>query len=95
MNDLTERGVRFEVYNEGDLKTDEKGIFRGERLTIAWFIDPAGNILSVLEGGVTTERPCAAGFTWSGAHGFRTTWSRGGTQVSLDRAQMLMFPSVA
>jgi catechol 2,3-dioxygenase-like lactoylglutathione lyase family enzyme len=45
---LTEAGVPFEHY-DGDLKTDEKGIFRGEGPTIAWFRDPAGNILSVLE----------------------------------------------
>lgn len=45
---LTERGVGFEKY-EGDLKTDEKGIFRGEGPLIAWFKDPAGNILSVIE----------------------------------------------
>jgi predicted enzyme related to lactoylglutathione lyase len=45
---LTEAGVRFEHY-EGELQTDEKGIFRGGGPTIAWFTDPAGNILSVLE----------------------------------------------
>lgn len=45
---LTKRGVRFERY-EGKLKTDEKGIFRGGGPLIAWFKDPAGNILSVLE----------------------------------------------
>lgn len=45
---LTKAGVRFEQY-EGELETDEKGIFRGEGPTIAWFKDPAGNILSVLE----------------------------------------------
>ena len=45
---LTARGVRFERY-EGELKTDKKGIFRGEGPNIAWFKDPAGNILSVLE----------------------------------------------
>ena len=38
----------FERY-EGDLETDEKGIIRGEGPTIAWFKDPAGNILSVLD----------------------------------------------
>lgn len=46
---LTGRGVKFEIYNEDELKTDEKGIFRGEGPKIAWFKDPAGNILSVLE----------------------------------------------
>jgi catechol 2,3-dioxygenase-like lactoylglutathione lyase family enzyme len=45
---LTEAGVRFEQY-EGELQTDEKGVFRGEGPTIAWFKDPAGNVLSVIE----------------------------------------------
>lgn len=49
VDELTKRGVRFEIYNEQDLKTDEKGIFRGGGPLIAWFKDPAGNILSVLE----------------------------------------------
>ena len=49
VDDLTKRGVRFELYNEGDLKTDEKGIMRGNGPTIAWFKDSAGNILSVLK----------------------------------------------
>jgi hypothetical protein len=49
VGELTKRGVRFEVYNEPDLKTDEKGVFRGGGPTIAWFKDPIGNILSVLE----------------------------------------------
>jgi catechol 2,3-dioxygenase-like lactoylglutathione lyase family enzyme len=48
VDELTRRGVRFERY-EGGPKTDEKGIFRGRGPTIAWFKDPAGNILSVLE----------------------------------------------
>jgi len=46
---LKKRGVRFEQYNQPDLKTDEKGIMRGNGPTIAWFKDPAGNILSVIE----------------------------------------------
>ncbi len=49
---LKKLGVRFEKY-EGEMKTDEKGIFRGadggQGPNIAWFKDPAGNILSVLE----------------------------------------------
>ena len=48
VDDLTQRGVRFERYDEGALKTDARGIFRGGPL-IAWFKDPAGNILSILE----------------------------------------------
>jgi catechol 2,3-dioxygenase-like lactoylglutathione lyase family enzyme len=47
--DLTKLGVRFQIYNKGELKTDEKGIFHGEGPKIAWFKDPAGNFLSVLE----------------------------------------------
>jgi catechol 2,3-dioxygenase-like lactoylglutathione lyase family enzyme len=47
--ELTRRGVRFERYNQKELKTDEKGIHRGGGPLIAWFKDPAGNILSVLE----------------------------------------------
>jgi catechol 2,3-dioxygenase-like lactoylglutathione lyase family enzyme len=49
VDELGRRGVRFEVYNQPDIKTDEKGIFRGGGPVIAWFKDPAGNILSVLE----------------------------------------------
>jgi predicted enzyme related to lactoylglutathione lyase len=48
VDDLTGKGVRFEQYT-GDLKTDEKGIFHGGGPKIAWFKDPAGNIISVLE----------------------------------------------
>ena len=52
VDELTKRGVRFEHY-DGDIKTDGKGIHRSTRAGagphIAWFKDPAGNILSVLE----------------------------------------------
>jgi predicted enzyme related to lactoylglutathione lyase len=48
VDELTRRGIRFEQY-EGELKTDKKGIFRGAGPLIAWFKDPAGNILSVIE----------------------------------------------
>ena len=48
VGELTKRGVRFEQY-EGDIKTDAKGISRGNGPTIAWFKDPAGNIFSVIE----------------------------------------------
>ncbi len=49
VDELTRRGVRFEIYDYADLKTDEKGIMRAGGPTIAWFKDPAGNILSVLD----------------------------------------------
>ena len=48
VDDLNKLGVQFEKYNEPYLKTDEKGICRGKPL-IAWFKDPAGNILSIIE----------------------------------------------
>ncbi len=44
------RGVRFERY-DSRIKTGEKGIHRGGGPLIAWFKDPAGNILSVLQEG--------------------------------------------
>jgi predicted enzyme related to lactoylglutathione lyase len=47
VDELTSRGVSFERYEGFD--QDEKGISRGNGPNIAWFKDPAGNILSVLE----------------------------------------------
>jgi len=44
---LTNRGVRFERY-EG-MPADAKGIMRGNGPSMAWFEDPAGDILSVIE----------------------------------------------
>ncbi|MCI0711785.1 MAG: VOC family protein [Chloroflexi bacterium] len=54
VDELTRRGVKFEHYEEG-LPTDAKGIARGRAQQmgpdIAWFKDPAGNFLSVLDDG--------------------------------------------
>lgn len=47
VEELTRRGVRFERYPEFD--QDDKGVFRKEGPLIAWFTDPAGNVLSVLQ----------------------------------------------
>jgi catechol 2,3-dioxygenase-like lactoylglutathione lyase family enzyme len=47
VDELAARGVRFERY-EGS-EQDEKGIFRGGGPYIAWFKDPSGNVLSVLQ----------------------------------------------
>jgi hypothetical protein len=47
--ELSRRGVQFEKYDFDDIKTGEDGIFRGGGPLIAWFKDPAGNILSVIE----------------------------------------------
>lgn len=50
VDELNGLGVTFENYKLPDIKTDERGIARGPHgPTIAWFKDPAGNILSVLE----------------------------------------------
>lgn len=49
VDDLTGKGVRFEIYDDPDLKTDERGILADDEMKIAWFKDPAGNILSVVE----------------------------------------------
>jgi predicted enzyme related to lactoylglutathione lyase len=51
VDELGRRGVRMEQYDLPDLKTDEKGIYRGDMgpRAIAWFKDPADHILSVLE----------------------------------------------
>jgi catechol 2,3-dioxygenase-like lactoylglutathione lyase family enzyme len=51
LDQLAERGVRMEHYDRPGLQTDERGIFRGETgpKAIAWFKDPSGNILSVLQ----------------------------------------------
>lgn len=50
VDELGKRGVRFEIYNQPEFKTDAKGISRDNGgPTIAWFKDPAGNILSVLD----------------------------------------------
>ena len=45
---LTSLGVQFEKY-EGSIQTDEKGVSHGAGTKIAWFKDPSGNILSVVE----------------------------------------------
>jgi catechol 2,3-dioxygenase-like lactoylglutathione lyase family enzyme len=47
LDELTARGVRFERYD--GFEQDGKGIARGEGPDIAWFKDPAGNVLSVLQ----------------------------------------------
>ncbi|HEY0260642.1 MAG TPA: VOC family protein [Lacisediminihabitans sp.] len=50
VDDLNGRGVVTKIYGEGS-HTDDKGIARGWGPDIAWFRDPAGNVLSVLKAG--------------------------------------------
>ena len=50
VDELVGKGVVFQKYDSEELKTDEKGISRGNGgPTIAWFKDPAGNFLSLIE----------------------------------------------
>jgi predicted enzyme related to lactoylglutathione lyase len=48
VDELTKRGIRFQIYDKRELKTDDRGVFQGKP-KIAWFKDPAGNFLSILE----------------------------------------------
>jgi hypothetical protein len=53
-NELAERGIKLEHYNLPDIKTDVSGILRNNGngmgpKAIAWFKDPAGHILSILQ----------------------------------------------
>jgi predicted enzyme related to lactoylglutathione lyase len=47
VEELSARGVKMERYD--GFEQDEKGVFRGGGPYIAWFKDPAGNVLSVLQ----------------------------------------------
>jgi predicted enzyme related to lactoylglutathione lyase len=51
VDELTAKGIKFEQYDMDDMKTDAKGIVRSKGVgpDIAWFPDPAGNIISVLK----------------------------------------------
>lgn len=50
VDDLLAKGVDTKIYDDADFPTDAKGIARGMGPDIAWFRDPAGNVLSVLKG---------------------------------------------
>ena len=53
VDSMTAAGIKFEHYNTADMKTDAKGVVRGDTQnngpSIAWFHDPSGNIVSVME----------------------------------------------
>ena len=49
VDDLNSRGVSTKIYDDSEFPTDAKGIARGRGPDIAWFKDPAGNVLSVLK----------------------------------------------
>jgi len=49
VDELTSRGVVFEKYEGTPYATDAKGVYRGGGPLIAWFTDPSGNVMSVVE----------------------------------------------
>lgn len=50
VDELVKKGVSFLQYDMGYIKTDPKGIARSEQgPTLAWFTDPSGNILSLIQ----------------------------------------------
>ena len=49
VDELTARGVRFERYEGTPMETDANGVFRKGGPLIAWFTDPAGNVMSVIQ----------------------------------------------
>jgi catechol 2,3-dioxygenase-like lactoylglutathione lyase family enzyme len=49
VDELTTRGIKLERYDVPGLEANEKLIYRGEGPPIAWFKDPSGNILAVIE----------------------------------------------
>jgi catechol 2,3-dioxygenase-like lactoylglutathione lyase family enzyme len=61
---LARRGVRFERPARRGVRADAKGIARREGAAIAWFRDPAGNLLTLL-----TERPVRREEEWASARG--------------------------
>lgn len=51
VDELNSAGVRTKIYDDPNLPTDEKGVARGMGSDIAWFKDPAGNVISVISAG--------------------------------------------
>lgn len=51
VQELNRLGVSTTIYDDPRLPTDSNGIMRGRGPDIAWFKDPAGNVLSVLKVG--------------------------------------------
>jgi len=49
VDELQSLGIRLEHYDMAEIRTDDKGIMRGPGPQIAWFKDPSGNVLSVIQ----------------------------------------------
>lgn len=50
VDDLAALGVATKIYSDDEIRTDAKGIMRGHGPDIAWFKDPAGNVIAVHSG---------------------------------------------
>jgi catechol 2,3-dioxygenase-like lactoylglutathione lyase family enzyme len=48
VDELNGLGIQTKIYDDPDLPTDAKGIMKDNGMAIAWFKDPAGNVLSVV-----------------------------------------------
>jgi catechol 2,3-dioxygenase-like lactoylglutathione lyase family enzyme len=51
IEELNSLGINLEHYDLPDLKTDANGILANDKMKVAWFKDPAGNVLSIIEEG--------------------------------------------
>jgi predicted enzyme related to lactoylglutathione lyase len=49
VDEIRSLGIKLEKYDQAEIRTDDKGIMRGPGPQIAWFKDPAGNVLSVVQ----------------------------------------------
>ncbi len=49
VDELAQKGVQFEQYDNEDIKTNEKGLSNQDGRSMAWFKDPAGNIIGLLQ----------------------------------------------
>lgn len=53
VDELNAKGVKTDIYDDPNLPTDDRGILRGKDVdrgpNIAWFLDPAGNVVSVIQ----------------------------------------------
>ncbi len=49
VDELNGKGVTMEQYDFGETKTDARGVMRDEGPPIAWFKDPSGNVISIIE----------------------------------------------
>ena len=56
VDELNSLGIKLEKYDQAEIRTDDRGIMRGPGPQIAWFKDPAGNVLSAVEEKTTPSK---------------------------------------